>query len=106
MIGMYIAAIKYTTAANAILLQCTATFWLIPLGMHPAQGIPGPPGAGRHRPGHPRHHRHRRLGIRPLTPPGRTRRRPGPGQRHRLRQRRDRPAMASRPRPDLAERCQ
>lgn len=32
MIGMYIAAIKYTTAANAILLQCTATFWLIPLG--------------------------------------------------------------------------
>jgi drug/metabolite transporter (DMT)-like permease len=30
MIGLYIAAIKATTAANAIFLQCTATFWLIP----------------------------------------------------------------------------
>ncbi len=32
MIGLYIGAIKNTTAANAIFLQCTATFWLIPLG--------------------------------------------------------------------------
>lgn len=30
MIGLYIAAIKLTTAANAIFLQCTAAFWLIP----------------------------------------------------------------------------
>lgn len=30
MIGLYIAAIKATTAANAIFLQCTATLWLIP----------------------------------------------------------------------------
>lgn len=31
MIGFYIAAIKVTTAANAIFLQCTATFWMVPL---------------------------------------------------------------------------
>jgi drug/metabolite transporter (DMT)-like permease len=31
MIGLYIAAIKATTAANAIFLQCTATFWVVPL---------------------------------------------------------------------------
>ena len=31
MTGLYIAAIKATTAANAIFLQCTATFWTIPL---------------------------------------------------------------------------
>jgi DME family drug/metabolite transporter len=31
MTGLYIAAIKATTAANAIYLQCTATFWTIPL---------------------------------------------------------------------------
>jgi drug/metabolite transporter (DMT)-like permease len=30
MIGLYIAAIRLTTAANAILLQCTATVWLVP----------------------------------------------------------------------------
>lgn len=30
MTGLYIAAIKATTAANAILLQYTAAFWLIP----------------------------------------------------------------------------
>jgi DME family drug/metabolite transporter len=30
MIGLYIAAVQQTTAANAILLQCTATFWLVP----------------------------------------------------------------------------
>ncbi len=30
MIGLYIGAIKMTTAANAIFLQCTATFWLVP----------------------------------------------------------------------------
>lgn len=33
MIGLYIASIKLTTAANAIFLQCTATFWLVPFGM-------------------------------------------------------------------------
>lgn len=33
MIGMYIGAIKFTTAANAIFLQCTATFWLVPMGL-------------------------------------------------------------------------
>lgn len=33
MIGLYIVAIKMTTAANAIFLQCTATFWLVPLGV-------------------------------------------------------------------------
>jgi drug/metabolite transporter (DMT)-like permease len=32
MIGTYIAAVKYTTAANAIFLQCTASVWLVPLG--------------------------------------------------------------------------
>ena len=31
MTGMYLAAVKLTTAANAILLQCTATFWMVPL---------------------------------------------------------------------------
>jgi drug/metabolite transporter, DME family len=31
MTGLYIGAIKATTAANAIFLQCTATFWMIPL---------------------------------------------------------------------------
>jgi drug/metabolite transporter, DME family len=31
MTGLYLAAIKATTAANAISLQCTATFWTIPL---------------------------------------------------------------------------
>ena len=31
MTGLYIAAVKATTAANAIFLQFTATFWLIPL---------------------------------------------------------------------------
>jgi drug/metabolite transporter (DMT)-like permease len=31
MTGFYIGAIKATTAANAIYLQCTATFWTIPL---------------------------------------------------------------------------
>jgi DME family drug/metabolite transporter len=32
MIGLYIAAVKATTAANAIYLQYTAPFWTIPLG--------------------------------------------------------------------------
>jgi drug/metabolite transporter (DMT)-like permease len=32
MIGLYIAAIKATTAANAIFLQCTAACWLVPAG--------------------------------------------------------------------------
>lgn len=32
MVGLYIAAIKATSAANAIFLQCTATFWLVPAG--------------------------------------------------------------------------
>jgi drug/metabolite transporter (DMT)-like permease len=31
MTGLYIGAIKATTAANAIYLQCTSTFWTIPL---------------------------------------------------------------------------
>jgi drug/metabolite transporter (DMT)-like permease len=31
MTGLYIGAIKATTAANAIFLQCTSTFWTIPL---------------------------------------------------------------------------
>lgn len=31
MIGLYIGAIQATTAANAILLQCTSTFWTVPL---------------------------------------------------------------------------
>lgn len=30
MTGLYIAAVKATTDANAILLQYTAAFWLIP----------------------------------------------------------------------------
>jgi drug/metabolite transporter (DMT)-like permease len=30
MTGLYIAAIRATTAANAIFLQCTATFWMVP----------------------------------------------------------------------------
>jgi drug/metabolite transporter (DMT)-like permease len=33
MTGLYIAAIKATTAANAIFLQCTSTFWMIPLSI-------------------------------------------------------------------------
>lgn len=31
MIGLYIASVKTTTAANAIFLQCTASFWVVPL---------------------------------------------------------------------------
>lgn len=31
MTGLYLAAIKATTAANAIFLQCTSTFWTVPL---------------------------------------------------------------------------
>jgi drug/metabolite transporter (DMT)-like permease len=33
MTGLYIEAIKATTAANAIFLQCTSTFWMIPLSI-------------------------------------------------------------------------
>ncbi|ODU00870.1 MAG: multidrug DMT transporter permease [Planctomycetes bacterium SCN 63-9] len=32
MTGLYLGAVKSTTAANAIYLQYTATFWVIPLG--------------------------------------------------------------------------
>lgn len=31
MIGMFIAGMRLTTAANAIFLQCTATLWMVPL---------------------------------------------------------------------------
>ena len=31
MVGLYLAAVKQTTAANAIYLQCSAVFWTIPL---------------------------------------------------------------------------
>jgi DME family drug/metabolite transporter len=31
MCGTFLAAVKLTTAANAILLQCTASFWVIPI---------------------------------------------------------------------------
>jgi drug/metabolite transporter, DME family len=33
LIGLYIAAVKATTAANAIFLQATSTFWVVPLGL-------------------------------------------------------------------------
>jgi drug/metabolite transporter (DMT)-like permease len=33
MTGSYLGAVKLTTAANAIYLQYTATFWVVPLGM-------------------------------------------------------------------------
>jgi drug/metabolite transporter (DMT)-like permease len=33
MTACYLAAVKTTTAANAIFLQYTATFWVVPLGM-------------------------------------------------------------------------
>jgi drug/metabolite transporter (DMT)-like permease len=33
MTGLYIAAIHATTAANAIYLQCTSTFWTVPLSV-------------------------------------------------------------------------
>jgi drug/metabolite transporter (DMT)-like permease len=33
MTGLFLAAMKATTAANTIYLQYTATFWLVPLGM-------------------------------------------------------------------------
>ena len=33
MIGLYLAAMKATTAANAIFLQYTAPFWIVPLGL-------------------------------------------------------------------------
>ncbi|MDX2037971.1 MAG: DMT family transporter [Isosphaeraceae bacterium] len=32
MIGAYLASVKTTTAANAIFLQCSSTFWVVPLG--------------------------------------------------------------------------
>ena len=31
MIGLYIGAVKATSAANAIFLQCSATFWVVPM---------------------------------------------------------------------------
>ena len=31
MVGCFLGAVKITTAANAIFLQCTATFWVVPL---------------------------------------------------------------------------
>lgn len=34
MTGLYIAAIKATTAANAIFLQCSATAWVVPIGWY------------------------------------------------------------------------
>jgi drug/metabolite transporter, DME family len=33
MTACYLGAVKTTTAANAIFLQCTATFWVVPLGV-------------------------------------------------------------------------
>jgi len=33
MTGLYLGAVKITTAANAIYLQYTATFWVVPLGL-------------------------------------------------------------------------
>jgi drug/metabolite transporter (DMT)-like permease len=33
MTACYLGAVKTTTAANAIYLQCTATFWVVPLGL-------------------------------------------------------------------------
>ncbi len=33
MIGFYIASMMATTAANAIFLQCTSTFWVVPLSL-------------------------------------------------------------------------
>jgi drug/metabolite transporter (DMT)-like permease len=33
MTGLYLGAVKATTAANAIYLQYTATFWVVPLGI-------------------------------------------------------------------------
>lgn len=33
MIGLYLAAVKATTAANAIVLQYTAPFWIVPFGL-------------------------------------------------------------------------
>jgi drug/metabolite transporter (DMT)-like permease len=33
MTGCYLGAVKLTTAANAIFLQYTATFWVVPLGL-------------------------------------------------------------------------
>jgi drug/metabolite transporter (DMT)-like permease len=33
MTASYLGAVKTTTAANAIYLQCTATFWVVPLGL-------------------------------------------------------------------------
>lgn len=33
MTGLYLGSVKMTTAANAIYLQYTATFWVLPLGM-------------------------------------------------------------------------
>ncbi len=33
MIGLYLGAVKSTTAANAIFLQYTAPFWIVPLGL-------------------------------------------------------------------------
>jgi len=33
MTGLYLSAVKITTAANAIYLQYTATFWVVPLGL-------------------------------------------------------------------------
>jgi drug/metabolite transporter (DMT)-like permease len=41
MVGLYISALTRTTAANAILLQCTATFWTVPIGYLVLRERPG-----------------------------------------------------------------
>ncbi len=41
MCGTFLAAIKLTTAANAILLQCTASFWVIPIAWLAMRERPG-----------------------------------------------------------------
>ncbi len=46
MVGLYLASVKATTAANAIYLQCSAIFWTIPLS---ASGSASRSTAGRWR---------------------------------------------------------
>ncbi len=41
MVGLYLSALTRTTAANAILLQCTATFWTVPIGFLVLRERPG-----------------------------------------------------------------
>ncbi len=61
MTGLFLAAMKATTAANVIFLQYSATFWVVPLGLIFLHERPDRRALARDRPGDGRHRYHRRV---------------------------------------------